>query len=433
MICDWPRLCPAIQPDGFTGALLALEGIADAAVILHGPTGCRGLHSAFSEHAFPRELIAERLNYAERFYFGQPRIPTTYLDGDDFIFGAKEKLREAIRTTLTHRPALLALVNAPGAALIGEDLQQGLTDSTATIPAIAIEMPAFSRTMAEGYQQAVLAVLEGLNLSPKPIFPGSVSLIGLSITHANWAGSLGELRRLLALCGVKVLCAPAAGSPVAEWCLLPHAACHMVVHAEYGDRIGNWLERRYSAPVITVATGAPLGFAATEAWLTQVTRAVDADPSPALIAIREQRRLVSAHLFRISGVTSALKGMTCSICADPSLALPLARFLYDYLGILPLSVETPDSEATSSAEELKSFLNDVGCADAWQVPWQAVEADLLFADGHQVGKRLAAGNEQGNIELMLPLGGHRDLVPKPLLGAEGTAYLVERILNSVSL
>lgn len=169
MICDWPRLCPAIQPDGFTGALLALEGIADAAVILHGPTGCRGLHSAFSEHAFPRELIAERLNYAERFYFGQPRIPTTYLDGDDFIFGAKEKLREAIRTTLTHRPALLALVNAPGAALIGEDLQQGLTDSTATIPAIAIEMPAFSRTMAEGYQQAVLAVLEGLNLSPQPI------------------------------------------------------------------------------------------------------------------------------------------------------------------------------------------------------------------------------------------------------------------------
>jgi len=78
-------------------------------------------------------------------------------------------------------------------------------------------------------------------------------------------------------------------------------------------------------------------------------------------------------------------------------------------------------------------LNDVGCADAWQVPWQTVEADLLFADGHQVGQRLAAGNEQGNIELMLPLGGHRDLVPKPLLGAEGTAYLVERILNSVSL
>ena len=42
-----------VQPDGFTGALLACESILDGAVVLHGPTGCRAHHSALSEMVFP--------------------------------------------------------------------------------------------------------------------------------------------------------------------------------------------------------------------------------------------------------------------------------------------------------------------------------------------------------------------------------------------
>ena len=432
MISNGQFRCNGIYPDGLTGVLLALEGIADVAVILHGPTGCRGHHSAMSEHVFPRDVTHERLNYAERFYFGQPRIPSTYLDGDDFIFGAKEKLGQAIQTVLAKNPGLLAVVNSPSAALIGEDLHQCLADAATSIPGVTIEMPALSQPMADGYQQAILAALETLDLSRSPVCPKAVSLIGISIAHHHWAGSLQELRRLLALCGVEVLCAPGAGSSTADWYSLPRAACHVVVHAEYADRIAHWLTTRFEAPAVFPGSGAPIGFDAAEQWVIEVTRAVGADPSAALADIREQRRQVSYHMSRIAGIGSALKGMAYSIHAEPSIAFPLARFLYDYLGMLPVSVATPNYIDTNLAERLKDFLSGVGCLDAWQVPWQAVEADFLFSDGHQVNQRLAFGCPEGGIELLLPLGGHADFVPKPFLGAVGTAYLVERIVNCVS-
>ena len=430
MTSDRQFRCSGIHPDALTGSLLALEGIGDAAVILHGPTGCRGHHSAMSERAFPRDVIHERLNYAERFYFGQPRIPSTYLDGDDYVFGAKDKLRLAVETILTKDPGLLAIVNSPSAALIGEDLRQCLADAGTDIPGVGIEMPALSQPIADGYQQAVLAVLEALDLARSPICPKTVNLLGLSIAHHHWGGSLQELRRLLALCGIEVLCAPGAGSPTADWRSIPRAACHVVIHSEYANRIADWLQNRFDVPVIFPESGAPIGFDATEQWVIQTAGAVEADPSAALADIQERRRQVSYHMSRIAGIGTGLRGTSFSVHGDPSAAFPLVRFLYGYLGMLPTSVETPDCRDTLQAKRLKDFLAGVGCLDAWQVPWQTVQADFLFADGHQVNQRQAFGCSEGGIELMLPVGGYADFVQKPLLGAEGAAHLVERIVNA---
>lgn len=432
MICERRLEKESIEPDGLTGALLALEGIEDAAVLLHGPTGCRGHHSAMSERAFPRDIAEERLNYAERFYFGQPRIPTTYLDGDDFVFGAGEKLAEAVRTVLSRKPGILAVVNSPSAALIGEDIRQSLLEARAHVPCVSIEMPSISRPMAHGYQQAILAVLESLDLPRRAVRPGTVSLIGLSLAHRHWEGSLAELRRLLALCGIEVLCAPGAGSPTDEWFSLPSAACHIVVHDEYADRIVPWLTNRLGGAAVFPQMGAPIGFEATEQWLTSVAHAVGADPSAALEDVRERRRRVSRHLGRISCIGSALKGMTCSIHADASIALPLSVFLYDYLGILPVSVAAPGCSNSCQGGKLKEFLSKIGCPEAWQADWETSGADFLFSDGHRVNQRLSAGYREGGVELILPLGREVDFTQKSLLGAEGAACLVERIVNSVS-
>lgn len=431
MTSDRQSQCSRIQPDGLTGVLLALEGIADAAVILHGPTGCRGHHSAMSERAFPRGVIQERLNYAERFYFGQPRIPSTYLDGDDFIFGAGEKLRRAIRAVMTGKPALLAVVNAPSAALIGEDLRRCMTEEAVSVPGVTIEMPSISQPIADGYQQAVIAVLEALKLRQAPVRSGTVNLIGLSIGHRHWEGSLVEIRRLLGLCGVEVLCSPGAGSPATEWLSIPHADCHAVVHEEYADRIAGWLTNRFEAPVVFPESGAPIGFEATEQWIGEVTRTVGADPSPALADIRERRRQVSYHMSRIAGIGGALKGMTFGTLLEPSIAFPLVRFLYGYLGMLPVSVSTTDYGQTRLGESLREFLSEIGCSDAWQAGWQEAEADFLFADGHQVNQNLSFGCPERGIELFLPLDAEVDFVRKSLLGPEGAAHLVERIVNAV--
>lgn len=436
MVCSTPTLsCNTVQPDGLTGAILAWEGIADAAVILHGPTGCRGHHCSFSERAFPRDIPVERLNFLEPFYFGQPRIPTTYLDGDDFVFGAHKKLHKALIAVAAHKPALIGVINSPGTALIGEDLRRIAIQSEVSCHVATLDMPAISRSMAEGYEQAVLAVIETLALKPARVrHSRTVTLLGLSIAHNHWAGSLQELRRLLTMCGIEVVCAPAAGSPIAAWKRIPEAASHVVVHPEYGERLAGRLSDRFGGIPVIPSCGAPFGFDATEDWIKEVANAVGVDPTPALSYITSIRRRLACVLSRATTLTGTPKGLSYSIKADASTALPLTKFLYEYLGMFPASVETSNGGISTipSTEHILETLTAIECAEAFQTPWQNVHADFLLADGSQVVQGPVFGIPvERAIELMLPMSGYLELVPKAFLGAEGAAYLVEKIVNAV--
>lgn len=429
MTCD--RQTVIVQPDGFSGVLLACESILDGAVILHGPTGCRGHHSALSERVFPRENSPERLNFLEPFYFGQPRIPTTYLDGDDFVFGAREKLVKAINEILKRNPSLITIVNSPGAALIGDNIVQSAAEAGVKIPCAVVEMPLLSCSLAEGYQQGIMAMLQSLSLFPQPAETKTVALIGLSTIHQHWSGSVAELRRLLALCGIEVICCVGAGSSIEEYRRIPRASCYAVVFDEYADRIGPWLAGKCGGTIATSALGAPVGFTATEAWVSAVARAVNADPGAALEDIRAQRNRVSRFIDQTAGAAASLKGISFAVQTDPSIALPLVRWLYEYIGMFPVAVETVNYAETSLAGQLQAWLESVGCAAAWQRPWSGAEPDLLFADGQQ-SAQVRASECCGAIELMLPVGPGLDIVPKALLGVAGSTWLVEWILRELS-
>ena len=419
------------EPDGFTGALLAGESIRDGAVILHGPTGCRAHHSAMSESVFPRDDVPERLNFLEPFYFGQPRIPTTYLDGDDFVFGAREKLVKAINATMKRNPSIITIINSPGAALIGDNIIQAIAEAVPSAPCAVVDMSPLSASLAEGYQQGIISILEALSPVRQVIEPRTVALIGLSVVHQHWAGGVEELRRLLALCNIKVLCAVGAGSPVEEYHALPRAACYAVLHDEYAARIGQWLTARYDGRLAGHDMGAPIGFAATVEWIEAVAGALDCDPAPALKDILDERRRVSRLIGQATGTSASLKGMTFAIDGDPSMALPLATWLYDYIGMLPVAIETQGVTATSLAVRLQEWLTSIGCPDVWQRPWQAAQPDLLFANGLQAAQARQSGC-CGAIDLMLPTGAHLDIVPKAMLGSKGGAWLVERLLRELS-
>ncbi|MDR2620537.1 MAG: hypothetical protein LBC29_05420, partial [Propionibacteriaceae bacterium] len=109
-----------ITPDGLSGAIFALEGVRGAVVLLNGPTGCKFYHSSTAEAQFLKSSELDPLSYPEKLYFGQPRVPCTYLDSDDYVYGSSAKLGEALRELWERVPfELLGIVNSPGAALIG--------------------------------------------------------------------------------------------------------------------------------------------------------------------------------------------------------------------------------------------------------------------------------------------------------------------------
>ena len=125
--------------DGFTGAIVAVEGSRDAAVLLNGPTGCKFYHAALSDRQLPRGSSMGPLQYSEEFYFGQPRIPATYLDDQDYVFGATQKMEKILPRVAAKGHLFIAVVNSHRAALIGDDLQPFIDAAGLPVPCLALE------------------------------------------------------------------------------------------------------------------------------------------------------------------------------------------------------------------------------------------------------------------------------------------------------
>ncbi|MFP4030112.1 MAG: nitrogenase component 1 [Desulfococcaceae bacterium] len=419
-----------LSPDGFTGAIVAVEGIRDAAVLLNGPTGCKFYHGAISDGQFPRENSMDPLQFSDEFYFGQPRVPATYLDDRDYVFGATAKLEKILPKVAEKGHRLVAVVNSPGAALIGDDLERFIAGAGLPVPCLAVESTGFSAGFAIGFQESVIRVLERIAPPPMPAEARRVNLVGLSIFHRHWEGDVAELRRLLGLCGIRVNAVFSAGCSVAEMENLGAAAAHLIVHPEYADALGPFLESRSDRPAVLPGPGAPVGFAESERWIAAACEAVGADPAPALADIRAARTRAHDALGRFNSLTGLPKGATFALHADGSLALPLTRWLHEYLGMVPVAVSA--GEATAGQRTgIREFLQSIGGAAAWNADPGNVIPDLVLGGEDFIGQFLARELPVVGIDVALPGSGIIDILPKCQLGPTGTLHLLERILNGM--
>ena len=422
---------PEITPDGFTGAIMAIEGIKDAAVLLNGPTGCKFYHGSVADCQFPRVDSLDPFYYSEEFYFGQPRVPATYLDDHDYVFGATDKLEKILPVVAQKGHSLIAVVNSPGAALIGDDLERFIKQAGLPVPCFAIESTGFSDSFATGFQIAVTQALKLLEPQPVECKRNSVNLLGISIYHRHWQGSIDELCYLLKICGISVVSVLCAGSSVEELKKSGSAEYNLVIHDEIADTITPFLKERFGQEPIVSEKGAPVGFDATEAWITKVCSIVDADSLPAQKVIAAARKQSCDVLSRFNSLTGLPKGATFAINADPSMALPLTKWLYCWLGMVPVSVCTGDTNNDYYSDMLQNFLSDTGCGNAWNIDAANVMPDVAFGSEIFISRLRLCGMPVLGIDISLPGNGYMDVIQKSLLGVRGTLYLLERIINGL--
>ena len=108
-----------------------MEGIKNVMVLLNGPMGCKFYHSTTSAHLMKRPDLRRaagetagkgqvEYDVLNNYFFRQPRVPSTYLDGCDYVYGTSEKVEAALRYVRENFSFDLMVVAAsPGASLIG--------------------------------------------------------------------------------------------------------------------------------------------------------------------------------------------------------------------------------------------------------------------------------------------------------------------------
>ncbi|MDR1249442.1 MAG: nitrogenase component 1 [Treponema sp.] len=421
-----------ITPDSFTGAIFALEGIKDSCVALNGPTGCKFYHSAISDSQYLRNISYNPLEFTEGYYFGQPRVPSTFLDGNDYVFGSGDKIASLLRSAMKHNYALIAVINSPGAALIGDDLGRFLEEEVKDIPCFSMENTGFSGGFGLGYQNAMIGALKAIGLAPPPSSKKkTVNLLGLCIYQKYYDQNFLVIKNLLGLCGIEVIAAPGAGDAVAELRRMNEAALNVVVYPEYGRAIAEYLETAHGVPWLCPKEGPPIGFDAAAALARQICEALDADSGKALETIDRARARSYLYLARFSSLLGLPKGSLFSIKAEASTAYALTKWLCAYLGMIPAAISIlPDSDQAFT-KKLRDFLGDIHYREALEYAIIETPTHVLFADGNTIAELRLYGQHFCGIEIALPALGYLDITEKTLFGGQGALFLLEQILNGL--
>lgn len=418
--------------DGFSATILAAEGIADATVLLNGPLGCKYYQGRFADRWFPKDIFPGRYGHlCDLSYFGQPRVPCTFLDEEDYIDGAQEKLEAALPIVAKRASGPIIIVNSPGAALIGDDIGRSVRELGLTDRAIIIESPAFSAPASQGFEETMMRVVEALVPKRAPAPDRSVNLLGLSIMHKHWQGTVLELKRVLGLMGLDVKAVPGAGSSTDELRSSVDASLNIVLCPEYGAKLARYYNEEHGTSYLVPSKGAPLGFDATECFIREVASAMKMDPSPALRDLQASMNRAAQVLARCASRLNSVKGSTFALRADSSIAYPLTEWLYSYMGMWPEAVELLPRSDPLFSEKLRSFLETIGAIDALMRPVESTPADTVFAEGRLVEQLKEEGQCIAGVDIAMPEGEHICFAPRTHWGSVGPLYLLEEMVNDL--
>ena len=280
------------------GAIKALATIRNSVVLVHGPKGC-----------------VYHINYILGMRGDRPsEIYTTALDEHDVIFGAEEKLKEAIlHLDETLQPELLFVLSCCSSDIIGEDVGSAVREATTRAKTIAIAAGGFEGDFHQGYSDTLCQLVREFAKKSGSPDPRAVNLVGMLRAGPD----LAELRRILGLIGVRTNAVLTADAKREELGRLGDAALSIVLCEPSGLEAARLLQALCDTPYIIEEI--PIGYNSTVRFLEHVAGALgvpaDTIPRGAQGGIPDCNFLRSRRIALISG---------------PTRAVSLVRFLAEY-------------------------------------------------------------------------------------------------------
>lgn len=439
-----------IMPDSITGMVFAAEGIQNTVVLLNGPMGCKFYHSTTSQFLSVRPLLylpskdGEKVpvdyNYLNSWFFRQPRVPCTYLDSYDYVYGTAEKVREGLIFLREHVEfELLVIVNSPGASLIGDHLKELAGRVLQDRPCVILESPGYSQDFDVGYEEAVLELLKQV---PQAAEAGgasggngesgkkTVNVLGLSIWDRYYEGDKAELERLLGLCGIEVNCFLCAGCPAADIPGLWKADGNLVVNPQRGARTAQVLHQMYGMES-WICPELPIGFQAVEQLFGGLCGKLGTDPAPLREESERARALVWYKVNEVYQMCGLPKGTLFAVEGSCSQVCGYSRFFMEYLGMIPHCLAVTETEDSPRMQRLEALAGKYHQEEALKRDILDTHAELVFADANTIAALKTAGRVFCGIEIALPGMGYTDIIPKTHLGIQGAMFLTEQVLNGL--
>jgi nitrogenase molybdenum-cofactor synthesis protein NifE len=226
----------------FDGAMIALQPIADAAHVVHGPISCCG-NSWEGRGSLSSKGNLQTMGF------------TTDMTEMDIVYGSEEKLLKAVVETYERvKPKAIFVYATCVSGLIGEDIESVCkkAETTLGIRVIPVNAPGFVGPKNLGNRiagEALLQYVIGTSNSPVRGNSEVVGIINL-IGEYNIAGDLWLVEPVLRDAGIRILSRITGDSTFQEITCAHKAKLNVVVCSRALINVAKEMERKYGIPYI---------------------------------------------------------------------------------------------------------------------------------------------------------------------------------------
>ena len=409
------------EADGMLGAVMASESLGLTDTMINGAGGCRSRMQIMMHDLIPK-YYPENMGCCRSKYFSrQSRLPCTYLNNDDYIFGSAQKISKGIESVSEVTGKRTVLLDTLGASLVCTDYS-GLTGSSKTDP-IFINGDLSSMKVCEGYDLVMNTILSSIDIDGGD--GDGVNILGYGIMDLGWNTGADHISMLLEMMGVKVNCILGCLPDKESIKNIGNASLNIMIHPEFCRLTAEGLRQRFGTDSLRPSMGAPIGYDSLRSFVKEVAERLKVDPSPALGFIDAEAEQVHQILMNYDRLPFSMHAKGFTIHGDSSVAYPLMRWVMEAFGMAPRHIMLNDDEYL---HEIDGYLKESGFAKALEGIDGPVE--VVFSDGMDALQGRMNPSTTSHVEICLPRGRSLDLMNRTLIGCPGARYILDEMFNN---
>jgi len=415
------------------GGVMALKGIENSMVILHGSQGCS---------TYIRRHMAT--------HFNEPiDIASSSLTEDGTIYGGAKNLKLGLTNIIKlYNPSIIGVLTTCLAETIGEDIGGIITEfqeensESRNIKIIPISTPAYSGTQSEGYYKTLRRLVE--DLSNKEVKNNKINIIAANINP----GDIRQLKYILNCFDVEYTILPdvsdtldsgytktynkipQGGTKLHDITLMGGASAtiEMDCSAEIGSTAGDYLFETFGVPLFKCAV--PIGIKATDVFIKLISE-ISKKQIPKVLEKERGRYLdgiIDSHKYNGEG--------KAIIFGEPEIVYAVTALCVEN-GIKPLLIATGSKnkilvsnlkELTKDLEEQPIIIDD---SDFDIIEKYAKELSVNLLIGDSNGRRLEKKLGIKLIRIGFPIHDRVGAQRAVNVGYYGSLRFLDEITNAI--
>ena len=362
-----------------------IAGIRDISIVLHSPQGCASTVAlGYDNHETD---------------FTQRKVACTRLFETDIIMGATDKLRDLIlKADATYKTKVMFVIGTCSADIIGEDIDGLCRQLQPQVGArlIAIHSGGFRGDLYAGMDIGLNTLLSFVEPWDGPKKPRTVNLIAPQASlNPTWWADLKWTESVLAAMGVTTHCVFPHEISIEELSKAASASANILLTHDMGHKFAQEMETRFDVPTILHDLPLPIGLKNTANWLRSLGEYFDQSAVAEKLIEDGESRVTGTLRRRGLMLIPRYRNARVAISADASMAIGLARMLFEELEMIP-DLLLVRSNSKQARELLDAELGNLGIAprvafgiDGFKVKQALAECDLDVVFGSAWEKYLA--------------------------------------------